>query len=317
MASLWQAAARFPPRLQFRTPFLMSILSIQSRVAYGHVGNSAAVFPLQRLGFDVWAVDTVAFSNHLGYPTWRGRTHPAEEVAEVVDGLRMLGLFGKCRAVLSGYLGEPGTGAVVRETVERVRKANPQAIYLCDPVMGDRDGGMFVKPGVRESFLEHLLPEADIIVPNAFELEALTGTDTTTLDGALSAADCLRDRLKRQRGRKGRDRAGTVVVCTGLLRREGPPDKIGTLAVADEGAWLATTPFMPMHVHGTGDTLAALLLGHLLKTGKLATALGRAVAGLHAVIAATAAADRYELALIEMQDVMVRPPISVRPRRVR
>lgn len=295
----------------------MTILSIQSRVAYGHVGNSAAVFPLQRLGFEVWPVDTVAFSNHLGYKTWRGRTHPAAEVAEVIEGLGLLGLFEKCQAVLSGYLGEAETGAVVRDAVARVRAANPRAIYLCDPVMGDRDGGMFVKPGVRDAFLEHLLPEADIIVPNAFELEALTDGDATTLDGALAAADRLRADLKRKRGKGGRRRAGTVVVCTGLLRRDGPPDKIGTLAVADEGAWLATTPFVPMHVHGTGDALAALLLGHYLKTGKLATALGRAVAGLHQVIAATAAADRYELTLIETQDAMVAPRPPVRPRRLR
>ena len=295
----------------------MTILSIQSRVAYGHVGNSAAVFPLQRLGFEVWPVDTVAFSNHLGYKTWRGRTHPAAEVAEVVEGLGLLGLFGKCQAVLSGYLGEAATGAVVRDAVARVRQANPRAIYLCDPVMGDRDGGMFVKPGVRDAFLEHLLPEADIIVPNAFELEALTDGDATTLKGALACADRLRADLKRRRGKGGRRRAGTVVVCTGLLRRDGPPDKIGTLAVADEGAWLATTRFVPMHVHGTGDALAALLLGHYLKTGKLPTALGRAVGGLQAVIEATAAADRYELTLVETQDAMVAPKPPVRPRRVR
>ena len=295
----------------------MTILSIQSRVAYGHVGNSAAVFPLQRLGFEVWPVDTVAFSNHLGYKTWRGRTHPAAEVAEVVEGLGLLGLFGKCQAVLSGYLGEAATGAVVRDAVARVRAANPQAIYLCDPVMGDRDGGMFVKPGVRDAFLEHLLPEADIIVPNAFELEALTDGDATTLEGALACADRLRADLKRRRGKGGRRRAGTVVVCTGLLRRDGPPDRIGTLAVADEGAWLATTRFVPMHVHGTGDALAALLLGHYLKTGKLPTALGRAVGGLQAVIEATAAADRYELTLVETQDAMVAPKPPVRPRRVR
>jgi len=294
----------------------MSILSIQSRVAFGHVGNAAAVFPLQRLGFEVWPVDTVAFSNHLGYETWRGRTHSAAEVATVIEGLELLGLFPHCRAVLSGYLGEAATAAVVRDTVARVRAANPQAIFLCDPVMGDRDGGMFVGPGLREAFLDELLPEADMMVPNAFELEALTGIDTTTLEGALAAADHLRGELKRKRGR-GRRRAGTVVVCTGLLRRDGPLDKIGTLAVADDGAWLATTPFVQMHVHGTGDTLAALLLGHYLKTGRLATALGRAVAGLHKVIEATAAARRYELTLVKSQDAMVAPKPPVRPRRLR
>lgn len=295
----------------------MSILSIQSRVSFGHVGNAAAVFPLQRLGFEVWPVDTVSFSNHLGYKTWRGRTHPSTEVAEVIDGLELLGLFPRCQAVLSGYLGEAATAGVVRDTVARVRAANPEAIFLCDPVMGDRDGGMFVKPGVREAFLDELLPEADMMVPNAYELEALTGIDTTTLDGALAAADRLRRDLSRKRGKGGRRRPGTVVVCTGLLRRDGPADRIGTLAVADDGAWLATTPFIRMHVHGTGDTLAALLLGHYLKTGKLATALGRAVAGLHKVIEETAAADRYELTLIKTQDAMVAPRPPIRPRRLR
>lgn len=293
----------------------MSILSIQSRVAYGHVGNSAAVFPLQRLGFEVWPVDTVAFSNHLGYRTWRGRTHSAAEVAEVIEGIELLGLFKSCRAVLSGYLGTPEVGAVVRDAVDRVRRANPEAIYLCDPVMGDRDGGMFVKPGVREAFMEELLPQADIIVPNAFELEALTGCDTTTLEGALDAADALRAELKRRRGKTGRRRAGTAVVCTGLLRRD-VPDKMGTLAVADEGAWLVTTRFVPMHVHGTGDALAALLLGHYLRTGRLATALARAVAGLQAVIEETAAANRYELTLIKSQDAMAKPK-PIRPRQLR
>jgi pyridoxine kinase len=295
----------------------MSILSIQSRVAFGHVGNAAAVFPLQRLGFEVWPVDTVSFSNHLGYKTWRGRTHPASEVAAVVDGLELLGLFPRCEAVLSGYLGEAATATVVRDAVARVRAANPEAIYLCDPVMGDRDGGMFVKPEVRQAFLDLLLHEADIIVPNAYELEALTGGDATTLEGALAAADRLRAELKRKRGKAARRRAGTVVVCTGLLRRDGPADRIGTLAVADDGAWLATTPFVRMHVHGTGDTLAALLLGHFLKTGKLATALGRAVAGLHKVIEETAAADRYELTLIKSQDAMIAPRPPLRPRRLR
>lgn len=295
----------------------MSILSIQSRVAFGHVGNSAAVFPLQRLGFEVWSVDTVAFSNHLGYKTWRGRTHPSDEVAEVIEGLELLGLFPHCQAVLSGYLGEAANAAVVREAVARVRAANPRMLFVCDPVMGDRDGGMFVKPEVRQAFLDDLLPEADIIVPNAYELEALTDGDATTLDGALAAADRLRAELKRKRSKASPRRPGTVVVCTGLLRRDARPDRIGTLAVADDGAWLATTPFVPMHVHGTGDTLAALLLGHYLKTGRLATALGRAVAGLHKVIEETSAADRYELTLIQSQDAMVAPKPVVRPRRVR
>src|SRR5262249_31804466 len=139
-------------------PAIVNILSIQSHVAFGHVGNSAAVFPLQRLGHDVWPIHTVAFSNHLGYPTWRGRASRPEEVAEIVDGLDRLGVLSRCDAVLSGYLGDKGNGIVVLDAVARVRAANPNAIYACDPVMGDRGVGLFVKPDIPAIFSEQLLP---------------------------------------------------------------------------------------------------------------------------------------------------------------
>ena len=126
----------------------MNVLSIQSSVAYGHVGNNAAVFPLQRLGFSVWPVNTVHFSNHTGYGDWRGFVLPAEDVADVIQGIEDRGVLSECDAVLSGYVGDASVGQVVLDAVARVKAANPRAIYCCDPVMGDADRGFFVRPGI-------------------------------------------------------------------------------------------------------------------------------------------------------------------------
>ena len=130
----------------------MNVLSIQSAVAYGHVGNSAAMLPLQRLGFNVWAVDTVHFSNQPAHGTWRGRVIEPAEVREVVAGLEELDLLATCTAVLTGYLGDPGTGDVVEDTVKRVKAANPEAIYCCDPVMGDFATGPLRQAGAAGVF---------------------------------------------------------------------------------------------------------------------------------------------------------------------
>jgi len=155
-----------------------AILSIQSSVAYGHVGNSAAVFPLQRLGIDVWPVLTVHFSNHTGYGSFRGPVLPADQIAEVLRGVEERGVLPGCDAVLSGYMGDVSLGAVVLDAVSRVKAANPKAIYCCDPVLGDVDRGFFVRPGLPEFMRDHAVPKADIITPNQFELEFLAGLGT-------------------------------------------------------------------------------------------------------------------------------------------
>ena len=153
----------------------MNILSIQSHVAYGHVGNSAAVFPLQRIGVEVWPVQTVQFSNHPGYGAWRGRVFSAATIRLVVQGIEERGVLGECDGVISGYLGSPDTGEAVVESVARVKGANPAARYCCDPVIGDVSQGVFVKPGIPEFMREHAVPAADVITPNQFELDHLTG----------------------------------------------------------------------------------------------------------------------------------------------
>jgi pyridoxine kinase len=126
----------------------LNILSVQSSVAYGHVGNSAAVFPLQRMGLEVWPVNTVHFSNHTGYGQWRGPVFPAEEVAGIIRGIEDRGVLRLCDAVLSGYLGDASLGEVVVGAADRVKGHNPKAVYLCDPEMGDAGRGFFVGPAI-------------------------------------------------------------------------------------------------------------------------------------------------------------------------
>jgi pyridoxine kinase len=253
-----------------------TVLSIQSYVALGHVGNRAALLALERLGHEVWAVPTVLFSNHPAHGGFRGRVLPAAEVAELVAGVADRGVLGRCDAVLSGYLGEAGTGAVVADAVARVRAARPGALYWCDPVIGEAATGPYVRPGVADAIRERLLPLADLCTPNAFELATLAGVDPAglaTVAGARAAAEALRRR------------GPAAVVVTGLgLGAE--PGRLATLAVAPGGAWLARVARRPGPTHGAGDLFTALLLGDYLAGGDLARALGRAVATLDAVLAA-------------------------------
>jgi pyridoxine kinase len=280
------------------------ILSIQSKVAYGHVGNSAAVFPLQRLGFEVWPVDTVHLSNHKAYPTCYGRSASAEEILALVQGIGERGAFARCRAVLSGYLGEVAHGEAVLGALARVRAARPDALYLCDPVMGDDARGLYVRPGIPELLRERALPLADIVTPNRFELGRLTDRPVGDLDSARAAAAHLRDQ-------------GPRIVVVTSLEPPGRPGEIAVLADTAESAWLVRTPRLDLEVHGGGDVFAALLLGHHLRCRDFATALTRAVSAMHALVEATFQAGMEELMLVESQDCFLAPPRLFAAERLR
>ncbi|QRN94700.1 pyridoxal kinase PdxY [Archangium violaceum] len=275
----------------------MAILSIQSHVSYGYVGNRAATFPLQRLGHDVWSVNTVQFSNHTGYGQWRGQVFEPSHVAEVVNGIAERGVLGECQAVLSGYMGNAETGSAILDAVAKVRAANPKALYCCDPVMGDVGRGMFVRPGIPEFMRDRAVPAADITTPNQFELEYLTGRTVRTLDDALKAAAALREKGPR------------VVLVTSLLREETAPGTIEMLAATDAGAWLVLTPQLPMQPppNGAGDAVAALFLSHLLSGREAGEALGETAASIFGIFAATHAAGSRELRLVAAQEELVSP----------
>jgi pyridoxine kinase len=275
----------------------MNILSIQSHVAYGYVGNRAATFPLQRLGFDVWAVNTVQFSNHTGYGAWKGEAFSPAHVRAVIEGIEERGVLGQCNALLTGYLGDPAMGEAVIETAQRLRYANPRAIWTCDPVMGDVGRGFFVRPGIPELFRDRIAPLADIITPNQFELEHLAGGKVDTLQHAVEAA-----RSVIARGTKH-------VLITSLQRKDAAPGSIEMLAVSATAAHLVATPLLefPVAPNGSGDAVAALFLAHYLRSGDMAEALGQAAAAIFALMDATARLRQRELAMIAAQDEFVRP----------
>jgi pyridoxine kinase len=278
-----------------------AVLSLQSRVAYGHVGNAASVFPLQLLGIEAWALDTVAFSNHTGHGSWRGSVVPATEIASLFEGIAALGVLSGIDAVLSGYLGDAATGPLLLDIVERVRAANPEALFCVDPVIGDVDTGSYVTEGIAEFFRDRALALADIATPNQFELEYLTGGRVASLAAAAAAAAALRAR------------GPGIVLVTSLA---AAPDRVTMLASGPDGAWAVETLRLPVTLNGCGDVTAALFLGHLLRGQSLPEALALTAASIFAVIETTASLGRYELALVAAQDELASPSRRFAPRRL-
>ncbi|ROR92477.1 pyridoxal kinase PdxY [Nocardioides aurantiacus] len=283
----------------------MELLTIQSSVAFGHVGNSAAVFPLQRLGIEAWAVNTVHFSNHTGYGEWRGPLLSADDLREVVRGVEERGALARVAAVLSGYQGGEEVGDVVLETVARAKALNPDAVYCCDPVMGDVGRGMFVRPGIPELMRDRVVPAADVITPNHFELDFLAGTTTRTTAELLAAVDDVRDRGPR------------TVLVTSVLTEETPAGHVDVVAVSDVGAWSVRTPLLPISPNGCGDVTAAVFLAHLLRTGDAATALQRVTSTVFGILEETIASGTREIQLVAAQDVIADPPTRFGATRLR
>jgi pyridoxine kinase len=282
-----------------------TILSIQSSVAYGHVGNSAVTFPLMRTGVEVWPVITVHFSNHTGYESWRGPLLSATDLRDVVRGIDERGVLGEVDAVLSGYQGREDIGAMILDAVALVKQRNRAAIYCCDPVLGDEDRGSYVRPGIAEFMRQHVVPAAQIITPNQFELTALTGLPVVTMEDVLQAADAARSL------------GPEVVLITSVVRRDGPPDTIDMVAVDSDGAWLVSTPRLPRSFTGSGDVTAATFLVAMLRKWDLAAALAHTAAVIYGLLAVTTSVGSAELALIAAQDELVRPSHSFEPVRLR
>jgi pyridoxine kinase len=278
----------------------MSILSIQSHVAYGHVGNSAATFALQRLGAEVWPVHTVQLSNHTGYPTARGRAFDAEHIRDLVQGLRERGALERCDAVLSGYIGSSDVGGAIFDAAMAVKNANPRALYCCDPVIGDVGRGAFVSPDVAAFMRTRALPAADIATPNHFELEQLSGTTNRSLDSVLAAIEVLR-----KLGPK-------VVLATSIQADETPTDTLDVIACDGTGRYRVRTPKLDVAAHGAGDLIAALFLAHYLRSRSAASALSRAGSSVFGILKRTADNDGSEMALIEAQDELVKPSADFR-----
>ncbi|HEX8665964.1 MAG TPA: pyridoxal kinase PdxY [Beijerinckiaceae bacterium] len=273
----------------------MNVLSIQSHVAYGHVGNAAAVFPMQRLGVEVWPVHTVQFSNHTGYGAWTGRVFDGPAIEELVEGIAARGALSRCDGVLSGYMGAPDIGAAILSAVARVRAENPAALYCCDPVIGDVGRGVFVRPGIPEFMRDRAVPAAEIVTPNQFELDYLSGAATGTLDGAKTAVATVQGLGPR------------VVLVTSLHTEETPADAIDLLAGEGGEFWRVRTPKLSISVNGAGDAIAALFLVHYARTRSAAEALGEAAASIYGLLKRTEEAGSREILLVAAQDEFVAP----------
>jgi pyridoxine kinase len=276
-------------------PKPLNLLSVQSHVAYGHVGNSAAVFALQRLGCEVWPVHTVQFSNHTGYGGWQGDVFAAPRIAAVIEGIARLGVLDTCDGVLSGYLGAVETGDAILAAVARVKAANPAACWCCDPVIGNRARGDFVRPGVADFMRERAVPAADVVTPNHFELDRLTGRDTKDLAAILAAVDALHARGPR------------AVLVTSVRSDATPADSLDVIASAAGRRHLVRTPLLAIPAHGAGDLAAALFFFHYLRSRDAAAALVAATSSVFGLLRRTRDAGAAETMLIAAQEELVAP----------
>lgn len=273
----------------------MNLISIQSHVAYGHVGNSAAVFPLQRMGVEVWPVHTVQFSNHTGYGDFKGQVFGAPLIRDVVAGIAASGVLGECDGVLSGYMGSAEIAEAILDCVATVKRANPSARYACDPVIGDVGKGVFVREGIPEFIRTKALPMADIVTPNQFELDYLTGRGSATLAQACDAVKALHALGPR------------AVLVTSLLTAETPEGHLDMLASDDSGIFLLRTPKLDVVASGAGDAIAALFFAHYLRQGKIGGALSSAGSAIFGVLQKTLDAGASEIQVVTAQDEIVSP----------
>jgi pyridoxine kinase len=275
-----------------------SILSIQSHVVYGAAGNSAAVFPMRRLGANVWPLNTVQFSNHTQYGSWEGLPTPNEQISLLVDGIAAQGVLDKCDAVLSGYLGSAEQGGHVIEAVQKVKSANPQALYCCDPVMGHPEKGCIVPEGVTDFFATDAVAAADVMCPNVLELGILAGGEATNLPECIEAARSLIDR-------------GPELILVKHLAHAGlnPTRDFEMLCVTANEVLHVATPLLPFDRPpvGTGDLTSGMFLVKFLRGLAPRDALEHTAGAYHAVMQATLDAGEYELQSVAAQDEIASP----------
>ena len=282
----------------------MNLISIQSHVAYGHVGNSAAVFALQRLGCEVWPVHTVQFSNHTGYGAWKGEVFAAARIGEVIDGIADLGMLGACNGVLSGYIATVETGEAILAAVGKVKAANAGASYCCDPVIGNRARGEFVRPGVAEFMRERAVPAAQVVTPNHFELDRLVGRETCSLAAILSAVNHIHTRGPR------------AVLVTSVRSDATPADNLDVIASDGSGRFLVRTPLLATPANGAGDLIAALFFFFYLRGGSVADALAGATSSLFGLLRRTRDAGASEMVLITGQNELMTPSETFAPVKI-
>lgn len=274
---------------------MITVLSIQSSVAYGYVGNSAAAFTLMRLGVETYPVFTVHYSNTTSYGSWRGPVLSADAVWDVVTGIDEREALGGVNAVLSGFQGSETMGNTILSAVDLVKQRNPAALYCCDPVMGDFGRGMYVAAGIPEFLRDKVIPHCDIVTPNQYELDFITGRTTRNLDDLLRSVDQLIATGPR------------IVLVTSAGGEDTPKDAVSMVAATADEAWLVTTPLIDQVFTGSGDMTSAVFLATYLASQRLDISLKKTADVVYSVLEATALAGRRELALVSAQNLIPEP----------
>jgi pyridoxine kinase len=284
----------------------VAILSIQSHVAYGHVGNRAAVFPLERLGNEVWPINTVQFSNHTGYGSWTGEIFTSAHLALVWSGVKARGVIGDCEAVLSGYMGSAEIGQFVLQAVDEVKAARSDALYCCDPVMGDYGRGFFVAEGIPAFISSQAVRSADIITPNQFEAETISGSVIESVDDAKRACEAIHAL------------GPSVVLITSFKPSERTNSSISMFLSSKEGFRLVTTPELPVDppLNGAGDLTAALFLGRYLPERDAVAAFELMADSVFSVFERTYASGSRELDLVKAQEELAVPRRRFESKRI-
>lgn len=311
----------------------MAILSVQSHVVFGRVGNRAAVFPLERMGFEVWPLNTVQFSNHTGYGSWKGLIFPPEHIDDIWRGMSSLSLAGSCEAVLTGYLGDPETGRSVLKALKEIRGVHPEAVYCCDPVMGDIGRGMYVREGILDFFKNEAMPCASIMTPNQYEAQLLAEMPIKDVHDAIKACQniCSRGpsivlitsfsgvsstgmnvlKLEGNGGNEAdsdcRSFTGGMFQCPEAVMKPRSDEKVTMLLYENGRAWIIETPKLAFDVspNGGGDLVSALFLGHYLATRDPVSAFEGMAEGVFSVFEHTWRCDSRELAIIAAQNDLV------------
>lgn len=276
---------------------MKNVLSIQSHVVFGYAGNKSATFPMQLMGIDVWALNTVQFSNHTQYGKWTGMVIPKEQIGEIVRGIDEIGELANCDAMVSGYIGSAEQVEEIIQAFHKLKAKNPQAIYLCDPVMGHPDKGCIVADGVREGLIEKAMPQADIITPNLVELRELSGLNVENFEQALEATKSLLSK-------------GPKKVLVKHLSKVGQdPTQFEMLLATEQGIWHISRPLHEFAKEpvGVGDLIAGLFLANLLNGKSDIEAFEHTANAVNEVMATTYKRGAYELQIIAARDLIVNP----------
>lgn len=250
-------------------------------------------------------VFTVVFSNHTGYGKWSGPMLSGDDVRQIVAGIDVRGGLDDCGLILSGYQGGSSIGDAILDAVKLTKERNPEAIYACDPVLGSAEKGCFVSPEVQQLIRDRVVPNADLITPNQFELGFLTNTEPHTLEETLAAVDMVRAS------------GPSTVLVTSVLRPDRPEGTIEMMAVTDDGAWLVQTPHLPFRASGSGDVTAALFSASFAATADPVQSLSDTTSSVFELLENTYEARSPELLLVESQEAYINPKRRFEARQIR